>query len=425
MPEAQKKNETDTEEADVREENPATEENQGAEIETLEQTPAETATAPEQAGESKGKGGGAIGFIALIVALGAFGAGYVSLQKIDGQQAALQQDIEAAGARIDVLESGSDSIRSLAEKVQTSNLDMQAQLDKSEKQITAVDSKISDISGKIDAVDSKTDKNLATLQQSDADLHQSLNKLQESLKTNRDDDFLVVEARHLVSIASQQAQLNHNPTAAAAALEAANQRLSDAGDPALLKVRKSITDDIIALRNVTTPDMDAIALTLSKMEGSVDGLTLKFAEGEKATKEETPPAEADVSSVGGFFSKIWHDIKGLVTIRRNSAEQQTALLPPGQRFFLEQNLRLKLEAARVALLQRDTQAFRTSVATASQWLERYFDTSATDTANMITTLSSYKALELQPQLPDISTTLQALEKWQSEHSAASKEVSES
>lgn len=357
--------------------------------------------------DSSGKGRGFIGFVAfvaLIIAIAAFVAGYISLQEIGQQQAGLSQDIDAAGARITELEAGAESIRSLAKTVQDSAQSTQ-------DRVAAVDARV-------DELNQGLESGLTEAQQANDALRQALDKLHSRLSAGIDDQRLAAEARSLIQIANRQAQFNHDPSAAAAALEAANDSLSQADDPSLLAVRKAITDDIIALRNVDQVDLSDIALTLSQLEQSVDDLPLRHG----GAQDDAQPAQNDaeteaVSGVSGFFSKVWNDLKGLVSVRRNSAED-TALLPPGQRFFLRQNLRLKLETARLALLQRDTELFRQSLTTATEWLQRYFDGDAAGTRNMIATLSPYQALELQPTLPDISGALKALDAWRSQQQRA-------
>lgn len=347
-------------------------------------TPPATDDNPPQ---KKGNGAFAslLALLALIIAIGALIVGYDRLQGIGLQQA--QQ-----GERLDALESGAGEARKIAQQAQQQNQDTQAQLDT--------------LNGEFSGLAQQLDE----LQQTDNNLRAAVEKIQDTVRAGRDDDFLAAEARHLMRIAQHQARLNHRPAAAAAALEAANQRLSDAADPALLDVRKALTDDIIALRSVAELDISGIALTLSQLQQAIETLPLK------QQFDEVPPPPADeveatpAEGIGGFFSRIWSDLKGLVTLRRHSS-QETALLPPGQRFFLQQNLRLQLEAARLALLQRDTQSFHNSLATTEQWLNRYFDTTAPATANMLTALSPYHALALQPALPDIGGSLRALEAW--------------
>ena len=374
------------------------------------ETTAKTSTSNNATPPAK-KGSGIIGiiaFVALIIAIAAFGAGYQAWQQIGIEQAALNQRINSSEKDIAGMASGSESSRSIAETVQSTNQLLQTRLDSMESKVGGLDEKIGGLDGKIDS-------SVGELQQGDAAISESLSKLSDSLRTNKDDNLLVTEAYHLINIANHQTQLNQNPTAAAAALEAANQRLSDAADPTLLEARQIITDDIIALRNVAKLDISGVALNLSQLEASINNLPLSSETAEPVTAEEVT-AVADVSDASSFFNKVWSDIKGLVSIRR-SAEHSAALLPPGQRFFLQQNLRLKLETARLALLQRDSQTFQSSLNSAKSWVESYFDTSAASTANLLTSIGSFQSLELNPTLPDLSRSLKALDSWSSKQKA--------
>ncbi|HHJ81230.1 MAG TPA: hypothetical protein ENJ65_06310, partial [Candidatus Tenderia electrophaga] len=371
------------------------------------------------------KGNGMVGFVALIIAIGAFGAGYKAWQQIGIEQSMLNQRINTTEKNIAAMESGTESSRSIAETVQSTNQLLQNRLDSMETKISSLDGKLEEktsslskqleeqsanLNNKISELDSKIASSIEESKQGDAAISESLSKLSDSLRTNKDDNLLVTEARHLINIANHQAQLNQNPTAAAAALAAANRRLSDAADPTLLETRQIITDDIIALRSIAALDISGIALALSQLEASIDGLPLSS---ETVTPDATASAATEeVSDANSFFNKVWSDIKGLVSIRHN-AQHSTAMLPPGQRFFLQQNLRLKLETARLALLQRDSQTFHSSLNTAGDWIKKYFDTSAASTANLLTSIERYQDLELSPALPDLSRSLKALDTWSS------------
>lgn len=410
MSEAQQKTDNDTNEPDKLDKNLATD------TESAADDRPHRVTDEGDTSNNKGKGfTGVIAVVALIIAIVAFVASYKGLDEIGTEQATLDNRINATEKSVAALESGSESSRSIADSVRDSNQQMQNRLDSMDSKVNAINSKVDSSVGKVDSSVNKLDSRLNELQQNNAAINESITKLRDSIQTSSDDELLVAEARHLITIANHQAQLNHNPAAAAAALEAADQRLTDTSDPSLLKARQIITDDIIALRNVATHDISGIALTLSQLEKSVSGLPLKdeepttSAEAESAGEQE----QEDFSGISGFFKKIWHDIKGLVTVRRNSDEVNAALLPPGQRFFLQQNLRLKLQTARLALLQRDTQIFHDSLNTATQWLESYFDSSAASTANLLSTIASYQEIELMPDLPDISKSLKALDEWSS------------
>ena len=359
---------------------------------------------------NKGKGiAGFIAFVALIIAIGAFAAGYQVWMQVGEQQTSLDQRLSSTEKNIAAIESGSASSRSIAETVQGTNQLLQTRMDAIEGKLGSLDEKVT---SNINSFDEKLSGSINQLEQSDSAIGESISKLNEALRASKDDDMLVAEARYLITLANHQAQLNNNPAAAAAALSAANQRLSDAADPSLLAARQTLTDDIIALRNISELDISGIALTLSQLEKSIDGLPLK------SEKPAVAPEAEESTEEANFVDKVWGDIKGLVSIRRNSDTTSVALLPPGQRFFLVQNLRLKLETARLALLQRDTAVFHDSLNTVKQWLETYFDTSATSSANLLSTIEPYQSLELVPDLPDISKSLKTLDEWSSKQQNA-------
>ncbi len=379
-----------------------------------ESPPLQNSTDETKPAENKGgRVAAIIAFIALIIAVGALAAGYQAWMHIGEQQTNLDNRINTTEKNFAAIESGSASSRSIAQTVQSTNQLLQTRMDSMESKLGTLEGKITT---SVDSLDQKFSSSIGKLEQSDSAIGESLNKLNDALRASKENNLLVAEARYLINLANHQAQLNHNPAAAAAALSAANQRLSDAADPSLLTARQTLTDNIIALRNIAALDISGIALTLSQLEKSIDGLPLKSKKPAAAPKAEA--SEEEASAASAVANKIWGDIKGLVSISRNSDSTSVALLPPGQRFFLVQNLRLKLEAARLALLQRDTVVFHDSLNTVKQWLETYFDTSATSSANLLSTIEPYQSLELVPALPDISKSLKALDEWSSKQNNA-------
>ncbi len=372
--------------------------------------------------EQKRAGSPMLSLVALIIAGGAIAAGYTAYQQLNIQQSALSQRVDSTEQSVATIESTSNNSLSKAETLNSRVSSLEGQ----------VNSGLSQIKQNVNSELSQLKQNAVSTQSQLQQINAAIDKLNETLKKKHDDEWLAAEARHLIKIANHQAQLNYNPKAAMAALEAADQRLRDAADPALLEVRKSLTDNIIALRGVSELDITGIALTLNQLENRVAQLSFTSAVGKPATEHTatTEASGADISSVDGFFAKIWGEIKGLVSVRHDDSKTTSAMLPPGQQFFLQQNLRLKLETARLALLQRDTQTFQDTLATANQWLKTYFDTDTTAVANMINSLAPYEKLDLQPAIPDISSSLRALDSWQQQRNAnstaaANQEVSAS
>ncbi len=104
---------------------------------------------------------------------------------------------------------------------------------------------------------------------------------------------------------------------------------------------------------------------------------------------------------------MWDELKGLVRVQRLDAAD-ASLLAPESRYFLRENLKLRLLHARLALLQRDEQAFRSDVKAAQGWLARYFDTRQKAVAGAVQTLGQLNAVAVTVELPTIADSLNAV-----------------
>ncbi len=362
-----------------------------------------------------------LGFIALIIAGGTLASGYqLWQQNLQAQTALLErvyvaeQNTEAAQMAAQAAQDSINSKQSSTDTLQSSITALQAQYDELASNLTKLSGDIKRSTENIDQI-WPLKEGQQVLKAKVSTLKDEVNALKIAPDISRT-DWLLAETKHLMNIANHQSQLGNNKDAAIAALETANQRLGQIANPTIGAVRQVVSDTIIALRNTDQPDIAAIAQSLSSLEMSVSKLQ-EIAPGTRtANTSSEATADIEVTSIGSFFDKLWSDTQALVTIRRASSEDAPILLPPGQRFFLQQNLRLKLEAARIALLNGDTATFHGSLKTTRDWLNTYFDTSNTAAANMLTTLSPWENIELNPTLPSSDNALRALEQWQQRNS---------
>jgi len=218
----------------------------------------------------------------------------------------------------------------------------------------------------------------------------------------------VAEVEFLLSVANHQLLLERDVDTALTALQDADRRLEAIGDPALIPVRKLIASERTSLQSVDVPDIAGMALRLSSLVDNIEQLPLVNRE-----RVKTDLAMDDsqvVDDVNQLMAKIMKDLKGVVSIRR-SDQPIEPLLPPEEQHYLSQNLGLKLEEARIALLRGDTQTFRQNLADIREWVQRYFDPTAAAVGNVITTVDDLQNVELKPPLPDISSSLRELRRW--------------
>src|ERR1019366_4205299 len=108
-----------------------------------------------------------------------------------------------------------------------------------------------------------------------------------------------------------------------------------------------------------------------------------------------------------LLREIWQEVKQLVRIE-NTGKAEIPLLPPNQEFFLRENLKLRLLSARLALLSRDEDSFKQELKTAQLWMARYFDGKSNEGMRMSDGLKKLAASDISIELPDISSSLQAV-----------------
>jgi len=230
--------------------------------------------------------------------------------------------------------------------------------------------------------------------------------MQERPKDNQ--DWALAEVEYLLIIAMHRLLLEHDVTTALAALEAADRRLRDLHMPGVIPVREQIAADMNKLRAVEAVDISGLAVYMADLIDRAAELPLHNG---PVVSEQTGQLQEETGNGSSgwrkFLGNVWNELKSLVVIK-HEGEMSQALLLPDQEYFLYQNLRLELENARYAILRKDTANFHASIELVSEWLKTYFDTSSTAVMNILDSLRQMSVLELEVELPDISSSLESL-----------------
>ncbi|MBK8321943.1 MAG: uroporphyrinogen-III C-methyltransferase [Betaproteobacteria bacterium] len=221
------------------------------------------------------------------------------------------------------------------------------------------------------------------------------------------DDRMLAEVEQLLILASQQLQLAGNVKGALIALEAADQRLARADKLQAANLRRALNQDMERLKALPLVDTVGLAVKLDGLVQAADTLPL-------VVSETLPPARSPAKSKppeeSGWLRALrdfWEEMKGLVRIREIETHE-AALVSPAQAYFLRQNLKLRLLAARVALLARDEASYRDDVKAAQAWIGKYFDSKARPTVVAQATLKQLADSPVSIVVPDINTSLSAV-----------------
>lgn len=242
-----------------------------------------------------------------------------------------------------------------------------------------------------------------------AELAKALEQLHTELGRDRN-AWALAEVRYYLRLANTRLLLLGDVASALRAMELADARVTALASPALHKLRALLSEEIAALKAVPGVDIEGASLSLIALAKQVEALpTIMPTRSEKEAVQTGAKAAADIKDWRAHAAAIWAEMKTLVTIRRTDRPID-ALLAPEQMVFLRHNLRLKLEAARLALLQKDTAVYQASLAEVSEWVVAYFNAESAPVKALLEQINKLATLELQPALPDISASLVELER---------------
>lgn len=233
----------------------------------------------------------------------------------------------------------------------------------------------------------------------------ALEALYQELSRNRD-ETAVAEVEQLLLIAGQQLNLAGNVQAALSALQNADMRLARIDRPQLAPLRKLLAGDIEKLESLPHVDVTGISVRLERLIAAVDTLPLST----ETRPPQTPAAASRIDPAQPlwleFLRSTWEDLKQLVRIERISAPEPP--LAPDQKFFLRENLKLRLLSARFALLARNEASYKADLKAAEQALGRHFDAERKPVAEALQTVRALAAGDIAIDLPDISGSLNAV-----------------
>ena len=274
--------------------------------------------------------------------------------------------------------------------------------------LQALDSEYGELSGSIKDVESKQEL-----------LRDSIESMFKQQKGGNE-DWALAEIEHLLVIATQELSLDADIKTALAAMQAADDRLKGMSDPSLLNTRSQVLSDINALKSVTAVDITGMAMYMVDIINRVEQLPLKKSEQTASQQQESGSAQTagpeNVPLWKRLLRTVWHELKGLVVISREKDAGVLSLVPE-QRYYLYQNLRMELDAARLAILRRDTDNLRASLDLVRVWLKEYFDVNDTAVANIMNSLEKMSRVTLRPKIPDISSSLETLRAYIRERAA--------
>lgn len=279
----------------------------------------------------------------------------------------------------------------------------------------ATEAQVNDLANRLKSAQSERESAAKSLRQEfetyRSDVDENLDKVLQQLSQEQqtdERDWLHAEAAYLLRLANQRLQLERDVEGAAALLRTADARLKEADNPALMPVRREIASELAALRSVPRVDRTGLFLTLNAQQEQIAGRPLA-----QDVEEITGDATIEEAPSGGWqqqLAKVGSELKDLVTVRKHD-EALEALISPEQESYLRQSVRLVLEQVQLALLKEEQELYEASLDKALKLIRGYYDTDDSGVQGVLSQLEELKGQSIRPELPDISGSQQALQKF--------------
>ncbi len=216
-------------------------------------------------------------------------------------------------------------------------------------------------------------------------------------------DWQLAEVEYLMRVAQHKLILENDFAGAAVTLQAASDKIARTGDPGLLPVRVTISEEIAQLKTRKRPDLVGMTLILAQLGRQARALQPGFAPRVETTSREAPEAAGEPAS---WIDQLSIFIDSLVTVRHavsRSSEIEASNADVGE--TLEDNLKL----ARWAVLERDVHQYRQLIDQSLRLFSEFYNLDDAANHDFYTQLQSLQKSVIKAEKPDITGSLLLLQ----------------
>lgn len=342
-----------------------------------------------QPAAQKNSGGKALSVFACLFSLAALGASaytwYDNQVKVTERNAKLSVGVTDIGGQVARLGDQMARLQQMQTEVErgsVSTTELNAGLEGLKRQVT----------GRLD-----------TLQRDQTELTDSVQKVTEEMRQGAN-QFIIEEVAQLLRLASNSAVYSSDAPSAINALTLADSQLKVLSDPRFALVRREINKEIAELQAAKAVDKSRVTALLSAMSERIDELPLENMPEVIEPLEELPEED---TSFKGQVKLMFKNVANPFTVRKVEKAPKP-LLAPKERYFLDQNIKLELNQAELAVMQNRGDVFQRSLETAANWINEYFDLNNADVKDVLEQLQSLQAEPVGEPLPNVSGSFEAL-----------------
>ncbi|WP_439105500.1 uroporphyrinogen-III C-methyltransferase [Congregibacter sp.] len=330
------------------------------------------------------------------------------LQRVQGLESVSGQDVTTFDQMRDNLQrkieleiEGMQASQQRAEEDLRRALEVQQQtLEAQQSQVSRLESTANDAAGRVRRV---VEEQLGNLERSVLEQQQLIS----DLTVEDRESWQIAEVQYLLRLANQRLIMTGDNVSAEALLRSADNILRGLDDANFHDLRSAVASDVAALQAVPKLDVQGLYLRLDALIRQTDALVL-FEIPDQRVEIEPVAAEDWQTRLSQGYEMALNKLSEYIVVSRRDVPVET-LMDPQYEGLVRQNMRMLLEQAQVAMLSGNELLFRQSLERAEGWVTQFFKADEQSAVAMAEELRRISDERVSVTLPDLSTSLNALD----------------
>ena len=227
------------------------------------------------------------------------------------------------------------------------------------------------------------------------------------------ESWVLLEVQYLINLANINTTISDNVPGALKLLQLADKQILILSNPSFDQLRKVLIQDIDTLKNV--PKVDTVGIItqlnfISSQISSFSPIPIKFKEdtqskGEKATKHQLKIDKDETTSDKSFWHRFdeftINKLKNVVVLKRRKVDT-ASILNDEYQVYMTRKIQIMIEQIKWALIQKNEKLYKNYIQNTIKIIKLKFAYNLVAIKSILDTLNSLEAVNINPQIPDIS-----------------------
>ncbi|MGE3318337.1 MAG: uroporphyrinogen-III C-methyltransferase [Candidatus Berkiella sp.] len=222
-------------------------------------------------------------------------------------------------------------------------------------------------------------------------------------------NWVISEVNYLIFMANERLRIARDIPTAITQLQAAEEKITMLGDPALWGLKEAITKDIAKLSTQPRVKKQMIWEQLNALQPLIAKAPFKTLDNElqRAIAEKNIVIDDSLPAWKKGLLRSWYEFKSLIRVTKESDNPIPKALSVQERGEIVRTMQLMSEQAQWAVLQGESKIYLASLESLQKWTKEYFIDSP-EQQMLLERIDQLKTQPVDNPLADISMTLKAL-----------------